>query len=203
MDKAGYGYLLRQNQNWGNAFASGDTYNWFPFGAAQALCPDLPNPIAANCHRIASMAFFKPASGAPYLYFFPWRERLSAFAFSNNSAQTPPGSPTPTVTTSGTTVNGTNTLFTEWLVPGDKITFNTSPNPTTLTVKAINADDGADAVDVYETSNIGTATTFTYSGYFINPLYDLNPSPASVGYPGGQLAVTSNGGDSSSEIIWA
>jgi len=29
IDKAGYGYLLRQNQSWGYAFGSGDSYNWF------------------------------------------------------------------------------------------------------------------------------------------------------------------------------
>jgi hypothetical protein len=206
-DKAGYGYLLRQNQNWGYAFASGDTYNWFPFATvgSDSLCPNLTNPSSADCHRTTSLAFFNPSSGTPYLYLFPWQETLRAFQQSDNSAQTPTGSPT--VTTSGTTVTGTGTHFTQWLIPGDQITINTSPTPTTLTVTGVTSDT---LLTVNLSSNISAATTFTYNGYFINPIYDTHPVSSNVGYPGGQLAVTSNGSSGCtstnsycSEIIWA
>jgi hypothetical protein len=159
IDKAGYGYLLRQNQSWGYAFASGDAYNWFPFAGVvtnttnnvPSFCPNLTTPIAADCHRTTSLAFFNPSGGTPYLYFFPWKEKLGAYQQSDNSTQTPSGSPT--VTTSGSTVTGTNTTFTKWLIPGDQIVVNTTPNATTLTVTAVVSDT---SLSTYQTSNIST-----------------------------------------------
>ncbi len=198
-DKAGYGYLLRQNQSWGYAFGSGDSYNWFPFGAAQNLCPYMEDPIAGNCDRIVSLAFFNPSGGTPYLYFYPWNESLAGYQFSTNSAQSLSGY---TVTTSGNTVTTASgaTHFTEWLVPGDQITVSTTPTATVLTVTAVNSDA---SLTVYQTSSISSPTALaSYNGYFINPIYDSHPLPTTVGYPGGLLAGTSNGNSASSALLW-
>jgi hypothetical protein len=174
-------------------FAPGDNYNWFPFGAAQNLCTG----IAADCDRTTSLAFFNPSGGTPYLYFYPWKEILTGYQFSNNGTQALSGY---TVTTSGNTVTTSSgsTLFTQWLVPGDTITISTSPMPTTLTVTAVNTDT---SLTVYETSSISTATALaSYNGYFINPQHDNRPADTSVGYPGGLLTGTSSGASTTSEI---
>lgn len=198
MDKAGYGYLLRQAQSWSYAFALGDSYNWFPFGAAQTLCPSLPNPAAADCHRTTSLAYFNPSGGTPYLYFWPWKEQLSAYQFSNNSAQTGSG----TISASGgTTVTGTGTSFLSTFVPGDMLIAGgcTPSTPGSCPIVTAIASDSSLTIN----QNLTASGSYSYRGYFINPIYDQHPPANAVGYPGGLLAGTSNGSSSSSAVIWA
>lgn len=209
VDKAGYGYLLRQGNLCGSTgtpqcypgvptgqpgLATGDPGDVFPFQANSTACSDKES--ASGCDRVTSLAFY-PDGSANYLYFWPNGEKLTALQLSDNSAQTPTGSPTPKVTSSGTTVTGTNTLFTQWVIPGDQITVNTSPTATTLTVTGITSNT---SLTTYQSSSIGTGTTFTYNGYFINPLYDTHPVSSNVQYPGGSVLVTSNSG--SEGLVW-
>jgi len=210
VDKAGYGYLLTQADLCGSTgappecypgsptgqpgLAAGDPGNAFPFAASSSLCSDQQS--ASSCDRVTSLAFY-PDGSPEYLYLWPNGERLTALQLSDDSAQTPTGTPTPKVTVSGTSVTGTNTHFLEWMIPGDQITVNTSPTPTTLTVTAVGGDT---ALTTYQSASIPTATTFTYSGYFINPLYDNHPMSSAVQYPGGSVLVTSNNG--SGGLVW-
>jgi len=81
------------------------------------------------------------------------------------------------------------------LPPRAQSTSCASPSST-----AVNSDT---SLTTYETSSISSATSFTYNGYFINPIFDRNPPSGAVGYPGGMLVGTSNGGTSTSAVIWA
>ena len=45
-----------------------------------------------------------------------------------------------------------------------------------------------------------SGASFTYNGYFINPIYDTHPMGDNVGFPGGSVLVTANG--SSGAVVW-
>jgi len=209
VDKAGYGYLPTQGNLCGSTgtpacypgapsgqpgFASGDPGDVFPFIANLNPCADLSS--SHDCDRVTSLAFY-PDGSPNYLYYWPNSEKLTAVQVSDNSAQTPPGSPTPTVQTSGTAVTGTNTHFLSWVIPGDQLVVSTSPTATTLTVTGVSSDTSLTA---YQSTSIGTATAFTYNGYLIKPLYDTSPTGSAVQYPGGSVLVTSSSG--SGGLVW-
>ena len=222
IDKAGYGYLLTQGNLCGSTaipptcypgsssgspgFAPNDPGNVFPFQANVEACAN--QTIPASCHRITSMAFYK--DGSPErLYVWPNAEKLAGLALSNNQAIDPPAGAY--IGSNGSTVCGSGTTFTSWVIPGDTLTDTGSANPgQSVTVTAVLSDTQLNVSQAF-TNNIGscsssctctsTPDTFTYNGYFVNPIYDARPVGSVVQYPGGALSITSNSGTDA--VVWA
>ena len=134
VDKAGYGYLLKQGNLCGQGNSSGsgpengtcgtspgltptDYGDIFPFGASSVLCADQTDPDM--CDRVTSLAFYKDGS-TERLYFWPNDEVLAGFQLSNNSAVS--GTGTVSAASRDTTVTGVSTVFTQQIVVGDQIT---------------------------------------------------------------------------------
>ena len=222
-DKAGYGYFMAQGNLCGSSpcypgtsssgtpgFQSGDPGNAFPFAANLTQCTNQTHPH--DCDRITSMAF-NPDSSPERLYVWPSYEKLASLALSNNQ---PINSPTGTaIGSNGTTVCGSGTTFTTEVVPGDTLTDTGSANPNqSVTVIKVISDTQLQVSQSF-THNIGSCTstcscsstpdTYSYSGYFVNPIYDVRPSGSgtnnTVNYPGGTVVVTSNSGTGS--VVWA
>ncbi len=200
IDKQGYGYLLKQGNLCGQGNASGsgpengtcatspgltptDYGDIFAFAAPVTVCPDATtNP--ATCDRITSLAFYK--DGSPeMLYYWPKDETLTGLQLSNNSAVTGTGSVSGT--SGSTAITGSGTHFTQQLIVGDTIVASGQ----TRIVTAI-ASDTSLTVSPALTSTI-SASSFTYNGYFINPIYDTNPMGDNVAFPGGTVSITANG----------
>ena len=222
IDKAGYGYLLTQGNLCGSTaipptcypgsssgspgFAPNDPGNVFPFQANVKACAN--QTIPASCHRITSMAFYK--DGSPErLYVRPNAEKLAGLALSNNQAIDPPAGAY--IGSNGSTVCGSGTTFTSWVIPGDTLTDTGSANPgQSVTVTEVVSDTQLNVSQAF-TNNIGscsssctctsTPDTFSYSGYFVNPIYDARPLGSLVQYPGGALSITSNSGTDA--VVWA
>ena len=220
IDKAGYGYLLTQGNLCGSTaasptcypgtptgspgFAPNDPGNVFPFVANATPCSNLDLPIF--CDRTTSMAFY-PDGSPERLYFWPANETLTSLALSNNSPIAPASG---TIGSNGTTVCGSGTSFTQWLIPGDTLTDTGSANPGQSRIVTAVVSDTQLQIGQAFTSNIGscstscsctsTPDTLTYNGYFVSPLHDTHPSDG-VEYPGGAVAVTSNGGTNA--VVWA
>ena len=219
IDKAGYGYLLTQGNLCGSTgtsptcypgasagspgFAANDPGNVFPFIANQYPCINGSLPIL--CDRTTSMAFY-PDGSPERLFFWPNTgdstkpEALTSLALSGNLPITHAGA---TIGSSGTTVCGSGTTFTQWVIPGDTLTDTGSANPGQSRIVTSVVSDTQLQIGQAFTSNIGsysgscpcssTPDTLSYNGYFVNPMYDTHPSDG-VEYPGGTVAVTSNGG---------
>jgi hypothetical protein len=181
MDKAGYGYLMNQGDLGG--FAKGDPGNIFAFAAASKPCTGK----AAGCDRITSMAYYNDT-----LYYWPYHERLVGLKSYDSTAAI---GGTGTITSSGTTVTGTNTNFKGEIVPGCTISAGgqrvkiVSGTATTLTVSPAFSPDVTNA-------------KFSYNGLLINPITATIPDPAETGYPGGSIVITSNGNAPGSGIVW-
>ncbi len=207
VDKAGYGYLLDQTALGG--FAPNDTGNLFPFGAVSQLCPSLGFGAAANCHRITNLALYSNAGAGTYtLYYWPYNEILTGIQFSYNEASNAGNG---TIQSTGTTVALTSACtfrsssapcFTDQLVVGDVLVAGSQSQ----TVTAIDPAGASITVSPGFSPNVNTAT-WSYSGYFVNPVYDNKPTTGSpvdlnVGYAGGAVEVTSNGGNTGSALVW-
>jgi hypothetical protein len=208
-DKAGFGYLLTQGNlcgspaskcypaysaaNGGQAGgALGDPGNVFPFGASYTSCKDKTNP--ANCHRIASLAFY-PDGSPNRLYFWPNQEGLTSFELSDNTPRSGTGTLSTGASLTRATLSGANQV-----VVGDQIA-NIDGQPA-QTVTEVNI--GSTQITVYPgfTSAIGGVTGWNYNGYFINPVNSNEPPRGgAVEYPGGALELTSNSG--SGGVVWA
>jgi hypothetical protein len=228
-DKSGYGYLATQGNLCGapNAltlptdqcagplnpsgtvpgFAPGDAGNAFPFLAAKVACKNGPRA----CDRITSLAFYDN-----YLYLWPYNaaannEQLTAFQLSDNVSQWPGLTQLGQLALiQSSTAGGVTTVqfaacppgdvcdFTTQLVPGDQLTAAGNP-PQTGTVTSVSAAQltltgfGADV----------SGASFTYSGYFVNPVYEVAPPPATTGYAGGSLVVSASSPNSGDGVVWA
>jgi hypothetical protein len=219
-DKAGYGYLLTQRNLCGNGsdsqcvgWSSTDQGSW-PFGMSMNLCDTLSNPVASNCDRVTSMAFYNTlpgsSSGSSYLYFWPTSEKLTAYQLSDNttlvsghSQQISWNSSSPTIIQmSGCTV-GQN-CPSSYFVPGDTIV----PTGSGCTCSGSNCPVVTGIADDTTTGICGTVgppcatinrafpagctspQTFQYKGYFLNPSRDNRPAPDITGYPGSAVLVT-------------
>jgi hypothetical protein len=130
-------------------------------------------------------------------------EKLTALKSSNNSAQTGIG----TISTSGTiyttlnlgsctALSPTAPCFTDMLIAGDQIVVAGEP---TQTVTLVVSDTSLNVSPGFSAS-VNTSA-WSYNGYFINPILDTYPGDGGVGYPGGSLVVTSNGGTGG--LVWA
>ncbi len=206
VDKAGYGYLLKQGNLCGQGNSSGsgpengtcgtspgltptDYGDIFPFGASSVLCADQTDPDM--CDRVTSLAFYKDGS-TERLYFWPNDEVLAGFQLSNNSAVS--GTGTVSAASGSTTVTGASTVFTQQIVVGDQITAGGQ----TAVVTAVASDTSLTVNQAFSPGLSGAS--FTYNGYFINPIYDTHPMGDNVGFPGGSVLVTANG--SSGAVVW-
>ena len=216
MDKGGYGYLLGQGNLCGprinncsllsaspvQGFASGDNGNVFPFApiydpaeGGTVLCTNTIQPDL--CHRVTSLALFPASTGQQYLFLWPYQEKLTALTVSDGSTQL---QQTTSLTGTGTTVTlsgGTCAgypCFNNLLVAGDKITPVGFPAQTVLRVQG-------PASALITPGFSGTAPSWTYSGYLVNPALDVNPPPTGVGYAGGALAVSANAGQYG--MVWS
>ena len=148
---------------------------------------------------MTSLAFNRDGA-TKYLYFWPYEGKLTALQLSDNSLQ--PG--TGTIAGSGTTVtlnnntctfgSGTAPCFTNLLVAGDKIT------PSGQAVQTVTAVSSATQITVAP-GFTGTTNSWTYNGFFINPIQDSRPSASGVGYAGGAITLTSNSGQNG--LVWA
>ncbi|MGO4880564.1 MAG: hypothetical protein ACLP59_07055 [Bryobacteraceae bacterium] len=226
-DKAGYGYLLRQANLCGDTtdetplcfpgvstslgghpgFATGDPGNAFPFAGNQAQCQNLEGDTA--CDRITSLAF-DPDSSTKRLYLWPSNETLTSIESSNNQAIEPAGA---TIGSNGTTICGSGTTFTTWLVPGDALIDEGSANSGQSRIVTGITSNTQITVNQAFTNPIGSCTTVGsnpcsctslpdsvgYSGWFVNPARDTSAS-GDVDYPGGSVVVTSNSG--SGAVAW-
>ena len=191
VDKAGYGHLLREGAAW-QGFMQYDPDDQFPFGAAQTLCTG----SAADCDRVTSVAF---DSNGEVLYFWPNGERLTAFPFGVPSGTGTPGPGT--IHSSGTTVYAESPAnFLGTFIAGGTIT-NTDNGPSQSEIVTAVASDGSSlTISQAFSSNLPSGTTYSFQGYFVNPIFDQNPKGIK-GYPGGSVLVTSNSG--SNELVWA
>ena len=224
IDKAGYGYVLTQGNlcgpktavskcslmNGGNSvqgFASGDNGNIFPFAAVIATEPPAGTPVTTfctapnspdTCQRVNSLAFYNNT-----LYLWPFGEKLTALQSSNNTSQNGVG----TISTSGTNystlnlasctaLSSTAPCFTDMIIPGDQIVVAGQP---TQTVTLVISDTSLTVSPGFNSPGVNTPT-WSYNGYFINPVLDIYPGDGGVGYPGGSLVVTSNG--NTGGLVW-
>lgn len=111
----------------------------------------------------------------------------------------------------GTTVCGSGTSFTQWVIPGDTLTDTGSASPGQGRIVTVVNSATQLTIGQAFTSNIGTCTascscsstpdTPSYNGYLVNPIYDTHPSGGAVGYPDGTVAVTSHAGTDA--VVWA
>ena len=207
LDKAGYGYLLTQGNLCGpgvsgcslqngtssvQGFAPGDNGNIFPFGPVLSPSTYFCTDKADACARVTSLAFANNT-----LYLWPYQEKLTALPLSDNSPQKPPGAAA--ITSSGTTVTGTETAFLSWIIAGDTITDTVTGQSRTVTQVTSGTQLQVNAAFSPDISGSGDA--FTYNGYFINPVQDVFPSSSAVGFAGGSLVATSDGPGGG--IVWA
>ena len=206
IDKSGVGYLLPQANLGG--FNVNDPQSW-QFQAPTTPCwvfngpnrPDIRGGSAAKCHRITSMSLYRDTDNAAnpyYLYYWPFEETLTRLKFSNNTPITPPVG---TISTdagdpSGLTIAGDDTEFTNWLVAGDQINANGQQ----ATVTAVLSDTSLQINQAFNPA-LPDGTSFTYQGYFVEPLRDQSLDQNTTAYPGGSVVVTSNNG--SGGVVWA
>ena len=197
IDKGGMAYFLNQSSLGG--FTSGDTGNAFPFAAPNLPCWQSGHSNAGACHRITSMAFYDNN-----LYYWPYQELLTGLTYLPNPSSSPQ-----TGTGTVTWNSGTNTIslpsadsFYTQVVAGDTITVTQSGVGTqSATIIEINTDQEV-TVNANATENF-TAGSFTYSGYFVTPIYDSAPDEtANIYYPGGSVLVTSDAGSSGTATVW-
>jgi hypothetical protein len=206
IDKAGYGYLLTQGNLCGSGSgcypsagtggaggATNDPGNAFSFAANQVQCPDQITDDQ-NCDRVTSMAFYKDGS-PPYLYVWPSYEVLAGLQLSDNSSQAGPGSIT---ATGGTTVTGSGTSFSSYVIPGDMLIAGGCTLPSCPIITAVSSTP--QQLTISQNLTVSGAS-WSYSGYLINPIYDVHPMDSYVQYPGGALTVSSNSG--SDAVVWA
>ena len=203
VDKGGYGYLLHQDQLQG--FTAGDPGNIFPFGALDTMCTG----SAHTCHRITSLAFYNNT-----LYEWPYKETLKALQF-NLTPITPAGSPSIYTDSTGATVTGPGcatgscpctggSCFTRSIVLGDQIIANGCVGAACPVVTAVASDTQLTVTPAFSPAiPQAKPVPYTYNGYFVNPVRDTIPQGSSVGYPGGQLVVTSYGTESGTGVVWA
>jgi hypothetical protein len=137
------------------------------------------------------------------LYLWAFGEKLTALQSSNNSPQTGVG----TISTSGTNystlnlasctaLSSTAPCFTDMIIPGDQIVVAGQP---IQTVTLVVSDTSLNVSPGFNSPGVNTPT-WSYNGYFINPILDTYPGDGGVGYPGGSLVVTSNG--NSGGLVW-
>ncbi len=124
---------------------------------------------------------------------FPANERLRAYASRDNATGL---TGTGTITSSGANVSGVGTYFNSQIIAGDNIIAGGQA----VVVTSV-ASNTSLTVNPPFSPNV-TSSGFTYNGYFVNPVYDATPNGRSVGYPGGMLAITSNGTTAGSAIVW-
>jgi hypothetical protein len=224
-DKAGYCYLLTQGNLCGDSannppqcypgvsnglpgLASGDPGDVFAFAGNLTQCPDqsasLPDQDD-SCDRITSLAFNN--AGSPrYLYLWPSYERLTGLQLSNGTNQLSGALPI-TWTTGSTTIqlnsactSGTN-CFTDEVVPGDTLTACGCTGTSCPIVTTVNSSGASITVSqAFPSTCTPPQSTWSYSGYFLNPIRDNRPAAAAVQDPGGSVEVTSNGG--SDAVVW-
>jgi len=202
VDKGGYGYLLSQDQLLG--FASGDPGNLFPFAAPDTLC----SSTGSTCHRATSLAFYNNT-----LYLWPYQEALKALHFSQ-SPISPAGSPTIYTDGTGTVVTGPGcatgscpcsggSCFTHSVIPGDRLIADGCSGPACPVVTSVTSDTQVTVSPAFSPPiPQSQPVPYTYSGYFVNPVRATNPAGSQVGYPGGELAVTSNGTTAGTGVVW-
>ena len=203
LDKSGAGYLLNQNSLGG--FTQNDMGNHFPFVAGSAACWTLGVRSDA-CERVTSMAYFKGSGPtAPrYIYFWPNQGLLTGLLYSNNAVNNgtgtivtgPSGPPYTSVelASSCTPRSSAAPCFTDQVVSGDTITAGSQAQTVTSVGSAMLTVSPGFTAPVHTTS-------WTYNGYFINPVYQNSPKTGNVVmFPGGEVEVTSNNGGGG--LVW-
>jgi hypothetical protein len=201
------------------SFTQGDLGNLFSFPAARVLCQNEPGNNTypgmaenADCDRTTSMAFYNGR-----LYYWPNNiasgngERLTSLQLSNWSTQTVfTGTILSWVQNLGGAGNGSNdgqtlmtgsgTSFTEQVIPGDQVVACGCTLPNCPVVTSVVNDTN---VILSQHPGCTTYSGVEYSGYFINPVKDLNPPPNGTGYPGGELVIDSSSLNSTDGVIFA
>jgi hypothetical protein len=202
VDKAGYGYLLQQDDM--QHFASGDPGNQFPFIAVDSPC----GSVAADCDRVTSLAFYNNT-----LFLWPYHEVLKSLQF-NGGPTAATGTQIYTDST-GTHVTGTGcsgggscpcsggSCFTHSVIPGDWLIANGCTAPSCPIVTSVTSDTQVTVSPAFAPIPESVPVSYSYNGYFINPTRDTTPISSHVGYPGGSLVVTSNGTTSGTAVVWA
>jgi len=203
IDKGGYGYLLHQDQMLG--FATGDPGNVFPFAALDTMC----SGAAHTCDRVTSLAFYNNT-----LYYWPYKETLKALQFNLNPI-TPAGSPAIYTDSSGANVTGSGcatgscpcsggSCFTHTVIPGDRLIANGCSGSGCPVVTSVASDTQVTVSPAFSPAIAqANPVAYSYNGYFVNPVRDVNPQGGNVGYPGGELVVTSNGTETNTGVVWA
>lgn len=109
---------------------------------------------------------------------------------------------TGTITGTGTTLtlasctfgSATSPCFTNAIVAGDQIT------PSGNAAQTVTAVASSTQVTV-SPGFTGASSSWSYKGFFINPVQDSQPPPDGTGYAGGGLTVTSNAGQNG--LVWS
>jgi len=188
VDKAGFGYLLEQDDMGG--FSAGDTGNLFPFQAIDTACTG----AASSCHRVTSMAFYNNA-----LYVWPYNEVLKRLQFNESGSLT--GSSTIYTDSTGGIVYGSG--FSTLLIPGDKLMADGCSGSSCPIVTAVVSNTQLTVSPPFSPVIPASGPiSYNYTGYFVQPIRDTNPGAGTVGYPGGSLAITSNGTTSGTGVVW-
>ena len=189
----------------GLGFTAGDPGNIFPFAALDTICTG----AAHTCHRVTSLAMYNNT-----LYLWPYEETLKSLQF-NLTPITPAGSPAIYTDSTGATVIGPGcatgscpcsggSCFTHTVIPGDRLIANGCSGSNCPVITGVSSDTQLTVSPPFSKAIPQTKPVpYTYSGYFVNPVRDVNPTGSQVGYPGGSLVVTSNGIEAGTGAVWA
>ena len=190
VDKGGYGYLLVEDDMQG--FDAGDPGNKFPFEAVDTVCTG----EAHTCHRTTSLAFYNNT-----LYLWPYAEDLKALQF-NGSLTAVPASGLIYTNGAGTAVTGSG--FSGQVVPGDWLISNGCTPPACPIVTLVNSNTEVTVSPAFSPPIAEPGLSYSYNGYFLNPQRNTVPagSPPPIGYPGGELVVTSNQTTANTGVVW-
>jgi hypothetical protein len=230
-DKAGYCYLMTQGNLCGSGttdtacigFDQYDPGSW-TFSALGTPCQGAPD----NCDRIPGFAVTDNHNTSGYwairLNYWPYGQRLTALALSDNTLQQGAGQLTsnPSVSAYSMKLAGTCTLdsdcLPEQVVPGDSISLDgiTCPCqgqggacPTVTSVNENSKSDSELTLNMTVTAAFGASCgfpqNFHYAGYFVAPAHDYTRNVPNAGYPGGMLTVSENCTVTpcTNQLIWA
>jgi hypothetical protein len=210
------------------SFAAGDPGYVFIFGAAQNPCPDLPtNLMTTDCDRATSFAFYNNSiyywAYRENLVALGLSNSSASSPISGVGTVTTCGTPPCSITTSnpnwghgatstyplvyGTPCSAgcpctTGSCFTGYLVAGDQLSFTNANSQTqTVTITDVIDDVNLAVSPGFSVNAPSTGSAFNYWGYLVKAGQDRNPPSNALGYPGGSVQITSNGGTNA--VVWA